>query len=530
VTNNHPLAVYCHSCGAPANYDIVTQRYHCQYCGGVTDVKDPIMRLEQWRDARRKTILQDSKAAEEVHSCQNCGAQVLIPKGEAMGKCDFCGGKFARRAFGKSDELPEVIIPFVLTEEEARGKLAEWVRKNSRKEEAKTVSANIQNLRGYYLPYELIRGPVTAQVQRLETFSDRKYNMGGFLNGIAVNTSKQFDNLVLDAMEPFEWTAAQPFEFAFIAGQRVKLSDVDGVALENRVLEEVQDSFRPEAEKALQTTGVMLKMQAGNILRLPALLPVYVLSIGPVLAVVNGQTGRVAVSQVKLSKNYSWLIEPTILTLLTTGAICLWDVLVGLIWGAIFGIIFFVAFADGRGDEWRRKVFKMDSGRPKRVQAQLSLNQGQVPVVDTTVKSLFFEPVNGYMTPVKVAFYTPLRIFKILLAVLLFNTLPAIVAFLLDWEGTANYKYLGAWLVLTVPLTLILWVAVGRIRIYNFPLFKMLLPDGSSRSVKSDIGNLSLGEALGFIKEAASYKEALIFVGFFIFMFLGTVSAILMEE
>ena len=531
MDNNHPLAVYCKSCGAPANYDIIRQQYLCQYCGGVTDIKDPIMRLEQWRDARRKSILQGKNAAEEVHSCQNCGAQVIIPKGEAMGKCGFCGGKFARRAFGKSDELPEVIIPFVLTEEEARGKLSEWVKKNSGKEEAQNVLANIQELRGYYLPYELIRGPVTAQVQRMETYSDRKYNMGGFLNGIAVNTSKQLDNLVLDAMEPFEWTAARPFEFAFIAGQRVKLSDVDGMTLENRVLEEVEDSFRPEAEHALQTTGVVLKMEAGHLLRLPALLPVYVLSIGPVLAVVNGQTGRVAVTKTQLIKNYSWLIEPTILTVLTTGTICLFDVLIGLIWGAIFGIIFFVAFADGRGDEWRRKVFKMDSPRPKRMQAQLTVNQGQEPVVDTTVKALFFEPVNGHMAPVKVAFYTPLRMLKIFFGVLVFNTLPAILAFLLDFEGTANYKYLGAWLVLTVPITLILWVAVGRIRIYNFPLFRLILPDGSTRQIKSDNdNNISYGEALNFIKEIAGYKEGLIFIGFFIFMLLGTVGAILMPD
>ncbi|WP_297966826.1 hypothetical protein [uncultured Anaerovibrio sp.] len=531
MENNHPLAVYCKSCGAPANYDIVRQQYLCQYCGGVTDVKDPIMRLEKWRDARRKAILEGENADAEVHSCQNCGAQVIIPKGEAMGKCGFCGGKFARRAFGKSDELPEVIIPFVLTEDEAREKLAEWGHSNSRKKEAQAVLANIQELRGYYLPYELIRGPMTAQVQRLETFSDRKYNMGGFLNGIAVNTSKQLDNLVLDAMEPFEWTAARPFEFAFIAGQRVKLSDVDGLTLENRVLEEVEDSFRQEAEQALQTTGVTINMQAGHLLRLPALLPVYVLSIGPVLAVVNGQTGRTAVTNTKLSKNYSWLIEPTVLTVLTTGAMCLFDVLVGLMWGAIFGIIFFVAFADGRGDEWRRKVFKMDSLRPKRIQARLTVNQGQEPVVNSTVKALFLEPVNGRMEPVRVAFYTPLRMLKIILGVLVFNTLPAICAFLLDFEGTANYSYLGAWLVLTVPVTLILWVAVGRIRIYNFPLFKVTLADGSTRQVKSDNDkHISFKEALNFIKELADYKEAWILVGFLIFMLLGTVGAILMPD
>ena len=139
--------------------------------------------------------------------------------------------------------------------------------------------------------------------------------MGGFLNGLAVNTSKQLDNLVLDAMEPFEWTAARTFEFAFIAGQRVKLSDIDAKQTESRVLEEVQEGFRPDVEKQLQTTGVNIKMHAGNILRLPALLPVYVLKVGPVLAVVNGQTGRVAVSKAKAEKVMSWLIEPTLMTL-----------------------------------------------------------------------------------------------------------------------------------------------------------------------------------------------------------------------
>ena len=86
-------------------------------------------------------------------------------------------------------------------------------------------------------------------------------------------------------------------------------------------------------------------------------------------------------------------------------------------------------------------------------------------------------------------------------------------------------------MVLTVPITLILWVAVGRIRIYNFPLFRLILPDGSTRQIKSDNdNNISYGEVLNFIKEIAGYKEGLIFIGFIIFMLLGTVGAILMPD
>ena len=101
-TKNNPLAVYCSYCGAPAEYDIVHQEYHCGYCGGTTDIHEPVQRLGEWRDARKKEVLKDKSVAEEKCVCQNCGAEVVIPEGEAMGNCEFCGGKFARRAFAAS--------------------------------------------------------------------------------------------------------------------------------------------------------------------------------------------------------------------------------------------------------------------------------------------------------------------------------------------------------------------------------------------------------------------------------------------
>ncbi|MBR5909612.1 MAG: hypothetical protein IKZ66_06545, partial [Schwartzia sp.] len=438
----------------------------------------------------------------------------------------------ARRAFAAS-ELPEVIIPFVLTEDEARARLKEWAEKNQKQEEAKGVLAAIKNLRGYYLPYELIRGPVTAEAERMETFSDKKYHVGGFLNGIAVNTSKQLDNLVLDAMEPFEWTAARTFEFAFIAGQRVKLSDLDAKKTEARVLEEVTEGFLPEVQKQLQTTGVTMKMHAGEILRLPALLPVYVLKIGPVLAVVNGQTGRVAVSKTKEEKVLSWLIEPTLMTILVTVLMWLWQPnfeLAGMT-AMVFGAIFFTAFSDGRGEEWRRVVFKTEKSRAERVQSKLTVKQGEDAIEDTTTKAVFLERVGGEMVPVKISFYTPFRIIMTLLGVIVFNGLPAICAWMLDFDGVAQYQYNGAWMVLTVPVTIILWIAVGRIRVYNYPVLEQILPDGRTKSVKADDArSTSPWGLIKDIKDIAGWGPLLAIGGFLLFMFLGTLCAILMPD
>ena len=530
--NSHPLAVCCTSCGAPASYDIVHQNYHCQYCGARTDVKEPLERLGKWREAHKKSFFEDENAATGLHVCSNCGAEVVIPAGEAVGKCDFCGGQFVRRDFAVSDELPEVIIPFVLTEDEARERLLNWAKENHKEKEARTVETAIKNLRGYYLPYELIRGPVTAEVTRMETYSDRKYTCGGFLNGIAVNTSKQLDNLVLDAMEPFEWTASRPFEFSFIAGQRVKLTDINAKKLEQRVLEEVAAGFRPEVEKELQTTGINMKMQAGNLLRLPALLPAYVLSVGPVLAVVNGQTGRVAVSKEKEERVLTWLIEPTLLTIFAGLALTLvLDAYVGLMGALVFGLIFFTAFSDGRGEEWRRVIFKSTQSRAQRVQSKLTLTEGDGIIEDNTTHASFLERIGGQLQPVKISFYTPGRILKTILGVVVFNTLPAICAWLLDMEGVAQYQYLGVWLTLTVPITLIFWIAIGRIRIYNHPVMHQVSEDGSRKRVRADdTPNISLWLFTKDMWHLLGWKAFLGVGGFLFFMFLGTLAAILIPD
>lgn len=531
-TNSNPLAVYCSSCGAPASYDIVHQNYHCQYCGATTGIREPVQKLGEWRDAHRKSILSPENTAEGLHACSNCGAQIMIPAGEAMGSCEFCGGQFVRRAFATSDELPEVIIPFVLTEEEARNRLKTWAQENKKEKEAQTVLSTIQKLRGYYLPYELIRGPVRAEAERMETFSDRKYHCGGFLNGIAVNTSKQLDNLVLDAMEPFEWTGARPFEFSYIAGQRVKLSDIGAQETEKRVLEEVKEGFRPEVERILQTTGVNISMQAGDILRLPALLPVYVLKAGPVLAVVNGQTGRVAVSKQKMEKVISWLIEPMLLTL-AVGLVTLFFGNMELTFMAmlVFGLIFFTAFSDGRGEEFRRVIFKTGKSRAERIQSRLTVTEGEDTLEDTTTKALFYERVGGEDVPVRISFYTIGRIIKTVLGAIIFNGLPAIFAYLLDDEGVADYSYNAVWMTLTVPVSIILWIACGRIRVYNYPVLEMILPDGKTKSVKADNDRqLSLFGIIMDVKNILGWKIFLMVLVFFLFMLLGTMGAILTPD
>ena len=126
-----------------------------------------------------------------------------------------------RKEFEESDSFPELIIPFAITIEEAKQKLLEFLDKStpSIKEEVEIAKNNINKMQGYYLPYCLIRGPIEYKVKR--AYTNREFHCEAFVETNFINASKDLDNEVLDAMEPYDWNRIIPFDFGCIAGQSV---------------------------------------------------------------------------------------------------------------------------------------------------------------------------------------------------------------------------------------------------------------------------------------------------------------------
>ena len=117
---------------------------------------------------------------------------------EALSNCAFCGRSLVRSEYLDTDGHSENDLPLRLTEEEAGERFKEWCDKNSGKAEAKHLRPLLKELKGFYLPYELVRGPVHMTVSRMD--GGGNYPCDGFINDEFVNRSKQLDNLLLDGM------------------------------------------------------------------------------------------------------------------------------------------------------------------------------------------------------------------------------------------------------------------------------------------------------------------------------------------
>ena len=494
--NRSPLRIYCKKCGAPAGFDIINQTYRCPNCGEVTGIKEANDSVYQWKMLQKENLRSSSGAERtEECSCPGCGARVMFGMGEASEKCDFCGSKIVRGELTDESQLPEMIIPFFITPDEAKKRMLEWGHKHEKTPEGRSIVSSMGQFCGYYLPYRIVKGPVYAEVIRDGT--DRKYECGGFIEGTAVNTSKQLDNLVLNAAEPFDWSEARPFEYGLIAGMSVKLNDSSDADIDTRIAEEVAEDFRPEVEKVMQTSGVTIHAKTGNMSTLSALLPVYFIKSGKLTAVMNGQTGRIAVSKDRKKVSYPWVIEPLIYTIILTlimGWWSHWYLEMVFLSAAVFGLIIFSAMGDGRGSLIRRVTLKSRASSAKRQDGELVIDESKNilknPYDNTPV---FYEADDkGRKVPVRIRFYTFGRWLSILFNGIITVTLPLLIAAFLRWasleEGESFMEgfhplYGAAWFTLTAFIVILYFVKGVRKDAYDHPIIYQLFSNGRTRLI-----------------------------------------------
>ncbi len=541
-TFTNPFNITCDGCGAPAEYDIIHQNYHCQYCGSVTELKAPQLAVKRYRKLHEKELkAKHSRDKCRKYNCPNCGAIVVLDTSEATADCGFCGTKMVNSDFVDSDAFPELIIPFKLTLAEAKAELEKWLKKNSSKEEAKLLQGRTGELQGYYLPYQIVKGPVQGTAFRAR--STRRYTYGGFVDEVAVNTSKQLDNLLLDAMEPFDWREIQPFSYGYIAGMRTKLQDADEKNITARIHNEIKETYLPTIEKTLHSADLDTGLNVEGVMEIPALMPVYVITRGQVQCAVNGQTGRVSVTPLKKETVQRAWLEPLLIVLFIAGlceAVPLllhfhpsYELTMGL--SMVVGLIVWAAY---QGTSTIKKVIYLQSAKQlaARVNNKLTFTDGR-ELADSAAKvPVFFEELDGKQEPVEISFYTAGRavkagIFALVLAFLPNMVAMAIVAFgvYVNGEPAARFNeihhfYAAAWWALMIPVLFILWIAIVRRAVFDCPVLYRIRPDGSTVKVEGqDEIEFGIANVIGmFIVPPFCW-----IAWFTLFLLLGCVGAIL---
>ena len=527
--------VHCPKCGAPAKYDIIRGSYQCGFCGNRVELSEAMAEKQGFREMQQEKIRSSSQRYQLMHAaCSGCGAEIVFDENEAMSNCAFCGRALVRKNYTRSKDMPEMILPFRITREEAAGCLSEWCRKNSGKAEAKHLSAGIEGLQGFYLPYELIRGPVRSRVSRMD--SNRVYTCGGYVDKVFVNASRQMDNLLLDGMEPFELEDLIPFNFAYAAGQRIKIRDADAKELRNRVDEEISNDYTPLVRKTLETKAVEVSTNTDSVLRMPVLLPVYYLQAGETAAAVNGQTGKVSVLAEKESHYYflPWWLKALVAVLVFSaaafGAFRLFGmdpgtslVIIGCL-AAFFLIVFLCAYSDTTHNKFRveagREVFTSSGGVLRRQGKEL-VREGKDLEKDVA-DPVFFETLDGKVRQVQLVFTSLPRTVKTAVKALVILFLPVIIALFLNGFDFQRLELGGSavWFCIMVPVVPVYLLKFSVIERYERPLIYVISENGSRNRYRKKADPKEIWEIVKMVLRALFIPPACFAIWFGIICFL----------
>jgi predicted RNA-binding Zn-ribbon protein involved in translation (DUF1610 family) len=471
--------IYCPSCGAPARFDIPSQRYLCGYCGSKVEISEAVEQKRGFRKIQREKIRNSLKDFKLFHTvCDGCGAKIVIEANEALSTCPFCGKSLVRSEYLHADDMPESVIPFRIVPEEAKEKLQNWCDSNRNRTEAKQLRKHIDELKGFYLPYELVRGPVHLSADRMD--GSRTYYCEGFLENEFINRSKQLDNLLLDGMEPFDIDELTPFDFGYIAGQRVKIADINDRTLEERTRNESSSVYAPSIQNVLETDKIDISADVGGAIRLPVLLPVYYFTDGELMAAVNGQTGKASVRALKDSHYYflPWWFKAIVATIVFSAVICgaiflfSKDLVSSLCIAGILALFFLIVTLCLYSDTVRnsfavssgRKIFTSESGK----------------TVRSIADPVFFEKIENKETPVVLKFTTPLRIIEIILLCFTVLFLPVIVALFVNGFDFKRLELGGSavWFCIFVPVVPIYLLKFGIVELHDNPWIYLYQDNG----------------------------------------------------
>lgn len=514
----NPLVVRCEYCGGDVSYDIAKQRYCCAHCGAEASGAEKKAEHLKWRSIRKEAVM---KGIEQVKSfsCPACGAQTIATGDSVTAQCPFCQNTMIDAKFAGND-IPEVILPFKISKEEAEAKLRAWLNMNAGSPEAKVIKANMQNFTGCYLPYHIVRGAFDSKLHIRMHSGNSNYPFRAYLSHTAVNVSNDLNNLFLDGIEPFDFDSALEFNFGYLNHQNAKVQNINGEELTARITEETSAELYKSLSKKIRTKEMSVSFNDDNSETIPALMPVYLVKCeNGIAAAVNGQTGKVSVDTGK-EKNVTrfWWMVPTAATLAVIVAGTLfgsWGL--GFMGGLVFGIVFFIIASSRHEKELVRviKTYPKSKEEHNDTQAEFIADFGKGPV------------------PAKLKFFTPWRIIKTLLIVLVIIFLPVFIAApiqLMRGLPLADIKigYGAAWYCIPGFFTILFAGGLAKSMMYDVPLYYEILPNGRTRRRRARGQNkVSAKEMFTYTKLSLGWKQGCLVIGILLFMLIGSALAMI---
>ncbi|MBR5231721.1 MAG: hypothetical protein IKW00_05680 [Clostridia bacterium] len=251
-----------------------------------------------------------------MFNCTTCGAELMTDQNTAATRCVYCGSPALIPERFEGDLRPDAVIPFVVSREEAEQKLRAHFHGKKLLPDDFIRNCHVEEVTGLYVPYYLFDCKADARMTyRATRVSTRRrgeymytYTRHYYIvregavefSRIPVDASSRVDNVLTEAIEPFDYNALCDFQMPYMSGfqadKRNESIDSCVPRINQRVEESTRDAFRDTVAgyATVVNDGAQLNMTQGDTRYV--LLPVWLFTVrygeNSFPFAVNGQTGK----------------------------------------------------------------------------------------------------------------------------------------------------------------------------------------------------------------------------------------------
>ena len=312
----------CPCCGAPLSFSGESGRLECAACGNsfepeALETLNAPESGDQISFDRPKEGFQASEDGMQAYLCKNCGAELITEDTTTAAECPYCGSPTILPDRIEGGVKPEKVVPFTVTKEQAQKQFEEYFKGKRLLPNVFLNSRNrISEMRRLYVPYWLFSCDAHAdmvydaekkrterkgewEITRTKHYLVRRKGGMRFEN-IPVDGSVKMDDKLTESLEPYDLSAAIPFQSAVLAGAMADHADADCDACEKRAVERVERSVEQTMLDTVRDYDTVNERSRRIVTErgsaTPALLPVWLMTTvkeGKTYTfAVNGQTGK----------------------------------------------------------------------------------------------------------------------------------------------------------------------------------------------------------------------------------------------
>ncbi len=325
-TTEQVLEYKCPCCNAPLTFNQDLQKMSCAYCDNTFEMEavkvynDSLNPSEpeqsNWEEPAQNEWSETDQESVRTFTCNSCGGVLITDENTAATFCPYCDNPTIIQGRLSGIIKPHAVIPFKTGKDDAKAAFLKLCKGKKLLPKGFTSENRLEKITGMYVPYWLYdcncNYSAKYKAVRVHRWSDSRYNYTktdhytllrsavADFKSIPMDASSKLDDVIMESIEPFNFTELVDFDTAYLSGYLADKYDVEAQSGRERIKQRITTSMDDEVRSSTTAfSGVYPTHQSASVshgTEKYVLLPVWMLHTKyqdkNYVFAMNGQTGK----------------------------------------------------------------------------------------------------------------------------------------------------------------------------------------------------------------------------------------------